>query len=88
MRWSLLYLRRGDVMSVLFVVIVLGVVVVGFYLRPNSLPNGGNGFGPEWDCTANGRSDRFVLKRLTPIVDARDAVESAPVPRDRKNWYD
>jgi hypothetical protein len=66
MRWSLLNLRRGDVMSVLFVVFVLGVVVVGFYLRPNSLPNGNNGFGPEWDCTANGRGEPICIKKIDP----------------------
>jgi hypothetical protein len=64
MRWSLSYLRRGDVMSILFVVIVLGVVAVGFYRRPNSLPNGGNGFGPEWDCTANARGEPICIKKL------------------------
>jgi hypothetical protein len=66
MRWSLLYLRRGDVMSVLLVVIVLGVVVVGFYMRPNSLSNGGNGFGPEWDCTANARGEPICIKKIDP----------------------
>jgi hypothetical protein len=64
MRWYLLNLRRGDVMGILFMVMVLGGLVAGFYLRHSSLQDGGNGFGPEWDCTANARGEAICIKKI------------------------
>jgi hypothetical protein len=64
MRWP--YPQRGDVIGLLFVaVILLGVIAVGYYQHTNALSNAGNyGFGPEWDCTANGRGDPICIKKL------------------------
>jgi hypothetical protein len=63
MRWPQWYPRRGNVMSILFVIIVLCLVAFRSYRFPNFLPNPGNGFGPEWDCTANARGEPICIKK-------------------------
>jgi hypothetical protein len=63
MRWPRPYPTRGDVMGILFIVVVLGLISLSFYWFPNSKPNN-NGFGPDWDCTPVPKGQPICIKKL------------------------
>jgi hypothetical protein len=67
MRWPRWYLKRGDVIGVLLVLLVLGLVAFRFYLFPKSAePDAGTGFGPDWDCTPVPNGQPTCIKRVPP----------------------
>lgn len=61
MRWPLPYPRRGDVMGILFIVVLLCLIAFGFYWFPNSKTK--NGFGPDWDCTPVPNGQPICIKK-------------------------
>jgi hypothetical protein len=63
MMWA--YPARGDVMSVLFVVFLLGLLAFCFVWFPNPQSNTGAGFGPDWDCIAVPTGEPICHKRLS-----------------------
>jgi hypothetical protein len=62
MRWPLPYPKRGDVMGILFIVVLLCLIACSFYGFPTSKPN--NGFGPDWDCTPVPNGQPICVKKL------------------------
>jgi hypothetical protein len=68
MRWPQWYLRRGDVMSILFVIVVLCLVAFRLYWFPTIKVATGvvTGFGPDWDCTPVPRGEPICIKKPGP----------------------
>ena len=61
MRWPQRCPTRGDVMSVLFVLVVLGLIAFRFIWFPT--PNAATGFGPDWDCTFVAKAGPICIKK-------------------------
>jgi hypothetical protein len=57
------YPTRGDVMGILFIVVLLGLISLGFSWFTNSKPNN-YGFGPDWDCTLVPNGQPICVKKL------------------------
>jgi hypothetical protein len=63
MRWPRPYPTRGDVMGILFIVVLLGLISSSFfYWFPNSKPIN-YGFGPDWDCTLVPNGQPICIKK-------------------------
>jgi hypothetical protein len=62
MRWPQRYPTRGDVMSVLFVLVVVCLIALRYIWFPQ--PNAPNGFGPDWDCIAVSKGEPICMKKL------------------------
>jgi hypothetical protein len=64
MRWPQWYPTRGDVMGVLFVLLVVCLIALRFIWFPrNFQPNSATGFGPEWDCTFVAKGEPICIKK-------------------------
>jgi hypothetical protein len=62
MRWPQRHLTRGDVMGILFVLVVVCIISLGFWF-PKSLPNPASGFGPDWDCKSVPNGEPICIKK-------------------------
>ncbi|MGJ4947682.1 hypothetical protein ACQR07_04735 [Bradyrhizobium sp. HKCCYLS20291] len=64
MSWPLPYPRRGDLLSILFILFLLCFLASCFYWFPNTKLN--FGFGPEWDCAPVPKGDPICIKKFRP----------------------
>jgi hypothetical protein len=62
MKWLWWNASRGDVIGVLFVMLVLGLLVF-VAIRPSAPQNTNAGFGPDWDCTPQGQGGPTCIKK-------------------------
>ena len=69
MNWP--YLKRGDVIGILLMTVLLGVVLFVALFFPNLRGKSNFGFGPEWECTYVDEGDPFCVKSHP----ARDAAK-------------
>jgi len=62
MRWLNWYPTRSDILTILFVLVLVclcAVILVRFPLFTQR-----NGFGPDWDCTVVPKGDPVCTKKL------------------------
>jgi hypothetical protein len=62
MRWPQWYPKRGDVVGILFVVMLICIISFSFWF-PKSQPNPAAGFGPDWDCKFVPNGEPVCIKK-------------------------
>jgi hypothetical protein len=54
--------KRGDVLGVVFGLVVLGLMAFIFVRYPNF--RAATGFGPDWDCTSVPKGEPICVKKV------------------------